>query len=230
MHAKIELYESQQQQQLAEIENENKNESKTDDGNNISRSDNADTNNNENSNNNDNNDNNNEETENDSKNGNDNSNNNENNEQQQQQSNENNNNDDKSSSSSSSKKNSPNKRKKSKYHGLTKEEYSEFSELAKLNKKSHLLNDDNLEYMLSTGMIKISQAICDFDVGNYDTDDLLRYMHRIQPDRPHNYPYGAMREHVQKFLFYRLKHVVDFVCKAGLSYHRSFYEVSSIIY
>ena len=116
-------------------------------------------------------------------------------------------------------------RKKSKYRALTKEEFGELGELSRYHKKSLLLNDDNLEYMLSTGIIKISQAICDFDVGNYDTDDLLRYMHKIQPDRLHNYPYAAMREHVQKFLFYRLKQMVDFVFKIGLSYHRSFYEV-----
>ena len=218
------MYESQLAENENENENENKNESKTDDsngnGNDNSRSDNAESNT-ENGNND-----NNEETENDSKNGNDNTNSNNNNEQGGNENNSNsNNNDDKSSSSSSSKKNSPNKRKKSKYRGLTKEEFGELSELSKYHKKSPLLNDDNLEYMLSTGIIKISQAICDFDIGNYDTDDLLRYMHKIQPDRPHNYPYGAMREHVQKFLFYRLKQMVDFIFKIGLSYHKSFYEV-----
>ena len=112
------------------------------------------------------------------------------------------------------------------HSGLTKKERREFKRLSRARKKGLLMVDSaDLEYMVSTAIIKISQTICDFDIDGYDTDDLLKYMHRIQPDRPHNYPIGAMKEHIQKFLFYRLKQIVDFVWEIGLSYHRSFYEV-----
>lgn len=90
--------------------------------------------------------------------------------------------------------------------GLTKEEAIEFDNLSKQHEKGILMfHNPDLEYMVSTGIIKISQAICDFDVReNYAIDE---------------------RQHVQKLLFYRLKLIVDVVCKIGLSYHRSLYEV-----
>ena len=114
-----------------------------------------------------------------------------------------------------------------KFPGLTKEEENEYENLVTKDKKGELmLHDPDLKYMASTGIVEITKAMCDFDLDNYDTDDVLRYMRHVRPSENHDYPIDAMREHVQKFLFYRLKQMVDFVFKIGLGYHISFYHVS----
>lgn len=55
---------------------------------------------------------------------------------------------------------------------LTKNEKSEFEYLLKQHKRNRLIVDSkDLEYMVAKGMIKISKAICDFDVRYYNTID-----------------------------------------------------------
>ena len=114
-----------------------------------------------------------------------------------------------------------------KFPGLTKEEENEYEYLLTNDKKGErMLHGPDLKYMVSTGIVEITKAMCNFDLDKYDTDDVLRYMRCIKPLQNHDYPTYAMREHVQKFLFYRLRQMVDFVFKIGLGYHKSFYEVS----
>ena len=114
-----------------------------------------------------------------------------------------------------------------KFAGLTKREENEYENLVTNDKNGYRMHHDaDLKYMISTGIVEITKAMCDFDLDNYDTDDVLRYMRRIKPSQNHDYPIDAMREHVRKFLFYRLKEMVDFVFSIGLGYHISFYHVS----
>lgn len=126
---------------------------------------------------------------------------------------------------------SDNKKIETKYQGLTEEEKKEFDDLSEEPIKGVLMwHDEDVEYMVSTGIVRISEAICNFDLSDYDTDDLMTYLNRVSPNKNHDYAHYAMREHVQRHLFFRLKDLIDLVGKIGVNYHLSFYQVRIRLY